>query len=113
MTVFNYVQENFFSNFFLFKEYEPLDMKGHLFIFFNWILALQNIVPISLLVTLEMIKFSQALLICWDYNLYDQVNCRRAIVQSSGLNEELGQVNVKYYLSYFIKIKIVFLVYIY
>ncbi len=95
MTILNYFQENFFSDFFLFTDYDPVDLKGHLFIFFNWILALQNIVPISLLVTLEMIKFCQAILISWDIKIYDQINSRSVIVQSSGLNEELGQVNVK------------------
>jgi len=96
MTILNYLQEYFSSDFFLFTEYKKVDLKGHLFIFFNWILALQNIVPISLLVTLEMIKFCQAILISWDHKIYDKVNMRRAIVQSSGLNEELGQVNVNF-----------------
>jgi len=63
--------------------------------FFSWILTLSNIVPISLLVTIEMIKFCQAILISWDHKIYDLNNNRSAIVQSSGLNEELGQVNVK------------------
>jgi len=94
MTILNFLQENFLSDFFLFKEYEPINIKGHFFIFFSWILALQNIVPVSLMVTIEMVKFCQAILISWDHKIYDQINCRGAIVQSSGLNEELGQVNV-------------------
>ena len=39
-----------------------------------------------------MIKFCQAILISWDYKIYDLNNRRQAIVQSSGLNEELGMV---------------------
>jgi phospholipid-transporting ATPase len=61
--------------------------------FFAWLLNTNNIVPISLLVTVEMIKYCQAMLIMWDYKIYDQLNKRNAIVQSSGLNEELGMVN--------------------
>jgi phospholipid-transporting ATPase len=60
--------------------------------FFAWLLNTNNIVPISLLVTLEMIKFCQALFIGWDHKLYDIGNDRAAIVQSSALNEELGMV---------------------
>ena len=42
-----------------------------------------------------MIKFCQAAFISWDIKLYDRSNKRPAIVQSSGLNEELGQVHVR------------------
>ena len=60
--------------------------------FFAWLLTISNIVPISLLVTIEMIKFCQAIFITWDYKMYDKENRRSAIVQSSALNEELGQI---------------------
>ena len=66
--------------------------------FFSWLIAMNNIVPISLLVCIEMIKFFQAILISWDFKIYDIANSRCAIVQSSGLNEELGQVHVFYLL---------------
>lgn len=61
--------------------------------FFAWLLAINNLVPISLLVTMEMIRYCQAYFISNDANIYDQVNRRSAIVQSSGLNEELGQIH--------------------
>ena len=51
-------------------------------------------VSISLLVVLEMIRFCQAILISWDYKIFDTKNYRPAIVQTSGLNEELGQIHV-------------------
>jgi phospholipid-transporting ATPase len=51
-------------------------------------------VPISLLVKLEMIRFCQAIFISWDYKMFDIENFRSAIVQTSGLNEELGQIHV-------------------
>ena len=38
-------------------------------IFGNWILIFTNFVPISLLVTLEMVKFFQAILIAFDKNM--------------------------------------------
>jgi magnesium-transporting ATPase (P-type) len=66
-----------------------------IFSFCAWLLVIANIVPISLLVTLEMIKFCQALFISWDFKMYDKANNRQCTVQSSGLNEELGQIHVK------------------
>lgn len=64
--------------------------------FFNvgvWIIVLMNFVPISLLVTLEMINFFQAKFIMWDIAIYDEARDLPAKVQSSNLNEELGMVH--------------------
>ena len=36
-----------------------------------WFITLMNFVPISLLVTLEMINFAQAQFIMWDIDVYD------------------------------------------
>jgi phospholipid-transporting ATPase len=58
----------------------------------TWILIFTNLVPISLLVTMETIKFIQGIFIGWDINLYDKINKTPAKVQTSTLNEELGQV---------------------
>lgn len=38
--------------------------------FFTWILLFTNMVPISLLVTMEMVKFFQAMFIQWDWRIY-------------------------------------------
>lgn len=62
----------------------------------TWILIFTNFVPISLLFTMEMVKYVQAIFISWDINLYDKENLIQAKVQSSTLNEELGQVRVNY-----------------
>lgn len=50
-------------------------------------------VPISLLVTIEVIKFVQGWFINNDIKLYDKKQNKRTSVQASGLNEELGQIN--------------------
>ncbi len=39
--------------------------------YFTWILIFTNMVPISLMVTLEVVKFLQAFFITWDYRIYD------------------------------------------
>ena len=61
----------------------------------SWLIVLSNLVPISLLVTVEMIKFVQAYFIMWDANLLDDVKKggSPADVQSSNLNEELGNID--------------------
>lgn len=58
----------------------------------TWILIFTNFVPISLLVSLELIKFWQAMFISYDWMLFDESQDLPAGVQASNLNEELGQV---------------------
>ena len=58
-----------------------------------WFIALMNFVPISMLVTLEMINFIQAFFITVDLKVTDEKTGLSAGVQSSNLNEELGMVH--------------------
>lgn len=60
--------------------------------FFTWLLLFTNMVPISLLVTVEIVKFWQAQFIQWDTDIYDFEHDMPTRVQSSNLNEELGQI---------------------
>ncbi|XP_077146551.1 phospholipid-transporting ATPase IF isoform X3 [Ranitomeya variabilis] len=56
-------------------------------------LVLYNfIIPISLYVTVEMQKFLGSFFIGWDLDLYHEESNQRAQVNTSDLNEELGQV---------------------
>lgn len=66
---------------------------GFIYAFFTWMLLLTNFVPISLLVTLEMVRYVQAYFISNDLGLYYEAHDMPAGVQSSNLNEELGQIN--------------------
>lgn len=59
----------------------------------RWIIALMNFVSISLLVSLEMVKFQQGIFIEWDWMIYDPEKDMSSKAQSSNLNEELGMVN--------------------
>jgi phospholipid-transporting ATPase len=61
--------------------------------FGTWFLALMNFVAISLMVTLETVKFFQAYFIQEDWMMYDEEKDLHASVQSSNLNEELGMVH--------------------
>ena len=51
------------------------------------------LVPISLYVTLELVKVCQAFYINNDINMYYEANDTPALTRSSGLTEELGQVH--------------------
>ena len=61
--------------------------------FGTWILLFTNMVPISLLVTMELVKFWQAEFIMWDFKIFCEEKEMHTKVQSSNLNEELGQIN--------------------
>ncbi|XP_031138069.1 phospholipid-transporting ATPase IB isoform X2 [Sander lucioperca] len=58
----------------------------------TFIILYNNLIPISLLVTLEVVKFTQALFINWDEEMYYAETDTPAVARTSNLNEELGQV---------------------
>uniref|UniRef100_A0A3B3TCN1 Phospholipid-transporting ATPase n=1 Tax=Paramormyrops kingsleyae TaxID=1676925 RepID=A0A3B3TCN1_9TELE len=60
--------------------------------FLTFIILFNNLIPISLLVTLEVIKFIQAYFINWDMDMHYEVTDTPAMARTSNLNEELGQV---------------------
>uniref|UniRef100_A0A8C9T8V9 Phospholipid-transporting ATPase n=1 Tax=Scleropages formosus TaxID=113540 RepID=A0A8C9T8V9_SCLFO len=60
--------------------------------FLTFIILFNNLIPISLLVTLEVIKFVQAFFINWDVDMHYEVTNTPAMARTSNLNEELGQV---------------------
>uniref|UniRef100_A0A8C7QH33 Phospholipid-transporting ATPase n=1 Tax=Oncorhynchus mykiss TaxID=8022 RepID=A0A8C7QH33_ONCMY len=59
----------------------------------TFIILYNNLIPISLLVTLEVVKFTQALFINWVCtDMYYAETDTPAMARTSNLNEELGQV---------------------
>ncbi|XP_029917737.1 probable phospholipid-transporting ATPase IA isoform X6 [Myripristis murdjan] len=60
--------------------------------FLTFIILFNNLIPISLLVTLEVIKFVQAFFINWDTDMHYEPTNTPAMARTSNLNEELGQV---------------------
>lgn len=57
---------------------------------FTWVLILANLVPISLLVTIELVKFAQAYFIAWDAHIYSIDKDMPTKVQSNNLIDQLG-----------------------
>lgn len=60
----------------------------------NWLIIFQNFVPISLIVTLEMVKLFQGVIMSKDSKMVfrNEMIDTPVTVQTSSLNEELGQI---------------------
>lgn len=61
--------------------------------YFSFIILFNYLIPISLYVTIELHKFLGSLFLEWDMDLYDVDMNQRCLINTSDLNEELGQVN--------------------
>lgn len=58
--------------------------------FGNWMLLLMNFIPISLVVTFELVKFIQGSFVTWDISMYSVSKGIEPKVHTSALSEELG-----------------------
>jgi len=59
----------------------------------SWILVMNNLIPISLMVTIEMVRFIQAIFMAKDKKMVTQKTGIGSIVNSSNMNDELGQID--------------------
>ena len=73
--------------------------------FFTWFIIFSQFIPISMLVSLELMRFGQMQFMQWDFNMTRIVGgetirgwlCKSCNVQNSRLNEELGMVLFNYF----------------
>ncbi|KRX02568.1 P-type ATPase, cytoplasmic domain N [Pseudocohnilembus persalinus] len=82
------------DHWYLAYEYDDEDLG---FIYFlksllTYIALLNTMIPISLIVTLEIVKLMQSYFIDWDDQLYVKEKDKRAKHLTSTINEELGQI---------------------
>ncbi|XP_034946393.1 phospholipid-transporting ATPase ID isoform X2 [Chelonus insularis] len=63
-----------------------------LLVFFSYSIVLNTVVPISLYVSVEVIRFVQSFLINWDEEMYYAPTNTHARARTTTLNEELGQI---------------------
>ncbi|XP_026463046.1 phospholipid-transporting ATPase ID isoform X2 [Ctenocephalides felis] len=61
-------------------------------VFFSYAIVLNTVVPISLYVSVEVIRFVQSFLINWDEKMYYEKTKTSAKARTTTLNEELGQI---------------------
>ena len=73
------------------KEFSDLS-SSFAFTFLTFVILYNNLIPISLQITLEIVRFMQAQFINWDLDMYCKENDTPAVARTSNLNEELGQV---------------------
>ena len=71
------------------KELDKVSFFYNLLTFF---ILYNNLIPISLQVTLEFVKFTQAYFINWDKDMFYEPTETPALARTSNLNEELGQI---------------------
>lgn len=62
--------------------------------YFSFLILFNYLIPISLYVTIEVHKFLGSFYMEWDEELYDAATNQPCIVNTSDLNEELGQVEI-------------------
>lgn len=60
--------------------------------FLSFMVLFNFIIPVSMYVTVEMQKFLGSFFISWDKDFFDSEIEEGALVNTSDLNEELGQV---------------------
>ena len=77
------VQLHYFSN----KEKDSSGLN-----FITFMILYNGLVPISLYVTMDIIRVVQARFMQWDLRMYSEKHDRTAMVKSGDLNEDLGQV---------------------
>ncbi|TFK23677.1 calcium transporting ATPase [Coprinopsis marcescibilis] len=66
--------------------------KGFVEDILTFIILYNNLIPISLIVTMEVVKFQQAQFINWDLDMYYAKTDTPALCRTSSLVEELGQI---------------------
>lgn len=60
--------------------------------FLRFMILINQLIPISLYVTLELVKVMQCTLLTWDLQMYHRESGTPFLCRTTTLNEELGQV---------------------
>lgn len=58
----------------------------------SYLVLLNTMIPISLIVSMEVVKMSQSYFIGKDKLMFSEYRCKYSAVRSASLNEELGQI---------------------
>lgn len=77
---------------FFFFSHSPAQLIRAFTDFLAFMVLFNYIIPVSMYVTVEMQKFLGSYFITWDDEMFDEELGEGALVNTSDLNEELGQV---------------------
>lgn len=73
---------------------DTYNVRAFLQDYLSFLILFNYLIPISLYVTIEMHRVIGGFFMEWDLELYDELNDQPCIVNTSNLNEELGQINI-------------------
>ncbi|KAH8303977.1 hypothetical protein KR044_012569 [Drosophila immigrans] len=62
--------------------------------YLSFLILFNYLIPISLYVTIELQRVIGSSFMEWDHELYEQETDQQCVVNTSNLNEELGQINI-------------------
>ena len=82
--------ENYYKRFILLERSHKLES---FIAFFTYFLLLNTLIPISLIITMEIVKVIQGFFISWDVELYSKIRNKFAKAKTVSIIEELGNVN--------------------
>lgn len=70
------------------------DQIAHQYViyFFIFFIQFSSIIPISLMVSIEIVKLAQSYFIDFDKLMYSEIKQKAALAKNTMLNEELGQI---------------------
>lgn len=74
------------------KDFAQTKLLSAFYSFWTFLLLLNTMIPVSLIVTLEVVKYIQAFFVNWDVEMYSKERDQFAECNSCSLNEELGQI---------------------
>ena len=81
---------NYYTNFVLIER--SIDTESFI-VFFTYFLLLNTFIPISLVVSTEIIKMIQGIIMAWDVMLYSKFRHTFCKVKTVSIIEELGNIN--------------------
>uniref|UniRef100_A0A8C9D8K6 Phospholipid-transporting ATPase n=1 Tax=Panthera leo TaxID=9689 RepID=A0A8C9D8K6_PANLE len=82
----------YFQNYLPWKEYVPSSAVSAILVFWSYFIILNTMVPISLYVSVEIIRLGNSCYINWDRKMFYAPKNSPAQARTTTLNEELGQV---------------------
>ncbi|XP_014207463.1 probable phospholipid-transporting ATPase IA isoform X3 [Copidosoma floridanum] len=91
--IFNVLWTNANINGLWYLGLDEVQAKNFLFNLLTFIILFNNLIPISLQVTLEVVRYVQATFINMDIEMYHAESNTPAMARTSNLNEELGMVS--------------------
>ncbi|XP_075415078.1 phospholipid-transporting ATPase FetA-like [Tenrec ecaudatus] len=90
--IWEHMKGFYFQTYMPWEKYVSSSLLSATLVFWSYFIILNTVVPISLYVSVEIIRLGNSCYINWDQKMYYAPRNTRAQARTSTLNEELGQV---------------------